>query len=201
MNFFDLSLLEFGQVLLLCWCTVAVIGATSDRHIILGVRPPRFWFPSLQERAHRAVAAFEQILAVAEVAQDKHYSSHQLRLAVYNAHARCVPYGSILPWFGPRHFVEELEIGCQKAVTQLEAALAYEKTPAFLLEASLHLRQALESHPEKVAAHLQEIESSFLRRLLGLQEEKETAIIRAREHHVVVNQEIATQLGAIEANL
>jgi hypothetical protein len=200
MHLFDL-ILDLGQGILLFCCAIAVICATTDRHRILGVTPPRFWFPILQQRANEAVASFEQVVAVAEGEQGKHYSSQKLHLAVLHAHFRCFPHGSQLPWFRPRRFVEELEGRCNQVIAQLEAAIEYQRSAAFMLEASKFLRLAREQLPERLAKDLQESESCFQRRLERLQEEKEAAKKRIRERGVVLGQEIEEQLGAIEDEL
>jgi hypothetical protein len=201
MHFFDLSLFDFGKVVLLLWCVLAVINSTSDRFRILGVTPPRFWFPSLQHRANKAHAGFARVFAMAEVEDDKQYSSERLRSALIHAHIRCVPDGSKLPWFGPRRFVEELEERCNHVVVQLEAAIEYQRSAAFLLEASAQLRLARDSHPERMAGDLHQVERNFQLRLNRLQEEKKATIKRTRERGAVVAQEIEAQLGAVEEKL
>ncbi|MDR3612775.1 MAG: hypothetical protein P4L53_04360 [Candidatus Obscuribacterales bacterium] len=201
MHFFGLNLLDLGKVVLLLWCALTVVSMTSDRHRILGVTPPPFWFRSLQHRANEAVASFEQVLALAEAEDEHYYSSEKLHSALLHAHMRCVPDGSKLPWFGPRRFVEELECRCNDVVDQLKAAIEYQMSAAFLLEASAQLKLARNGHPERMANDLLQVERNFQLRLNRLQEEKQGALKRTRAHAVVVAQEIDAQLGAVEEKL
>ena len=190
-----------GKILLLACCAAAVVEQTCDRFMILGMKPPKFWLKSLQGRADAAAARFEKAFAAADAESKKHYKSEKLSRALSLAHLRFAADGTRLPWFSPRRFVEELEQRGNTVVAQLEDALAYQQSPAFLLETADKLRVARDGHPEKVARHIEQVESDFQQRLKRLQEAKEIALREGCVRHAELAQSIEEQLGDVETTL
>lgn len=201
MQIYGFSLLDLGKFLMLCFCAVAAVGASCDRFMLLGMKPPRFWYPSLQKRVNDAASRFDAAYEPADAESRKYYASEKLKAAVFNAGLHCLRDGTKLPWFAPRRFVEELEQCCNKSIAVLQDAMTYQQSAAFMLEAATALRLARDRLPERTAQSLRELEDSFQRRLLRLQEEKAEALRGIFQREVDHNLEIGEQLGVVENSL
>ena len=194
------TFMDYVHGFFLVFLFICALGACIDRYRIFGVRAPRFLVGKLQDRIKIVRDQFDQQLEAALVEAEKHHLSEKLRQALLSAHFINHSH-DFVPWIKPVEWTNDFEVKLLAGVNSLKAALEYQKTPAFLLEASEALRAKLASQPADLDKRMQDIERHYQQELVRLGEQKTARVAKALEHEATVGLELQSEIAAIELQI